>query len=171
MNMCAFTGNSVTCSVGTHHPDLKDPFISQSQVVCTVMTWVKTTVVWAPVGPACQPCPAATSYWLVSASPSSPAAELLSEEAAAEVMGARLKPQPHRVVPLMHDCCVWLPFQSGAWLGKPVGSKAWQREEREEEGVGRCLILPLMSPLCFQTLQPFRLYPVLSGIWGRKKGI
>lgn len=131
-----------------------------------LMTWLKmSTVVSTPVHPACQPCPAAASYWPASACPSSSAAELLSEEATVqpEMMGARLERRPRRVAPLLDSSCVWLASQSGAWLGRLGGRKAWMGEGREEEGGRRCLILPVASPLLLCPLHPLRVSPVLSG--------
>lgn len=111
----------------------------------------KSMVVSTPVGPVCQPSPAAASYWPASACPSSPAEEPLFEEAAAqpEMLGAHLEPRPRCGGPLLGRWCFWLASQSGAWLGRPGWGRAWRGERREEEGGRRCPIHPATSLLFF----------------------
>ncbi len=123
----------------------------------------KSMVVSKPVHPGCPPFPAATSCWPVSACPSSPAAEPLSDEAAAqpETTGARPELQPHRGVRLLGGCCVCLAPEFGAWLDRPEDKRGGKGEEREEEGGRRCPPLPLTSPLLL--LCPPYLSSVLSG--------
>lgn len=62
----------------------------------------------APDPQAGQSGPAGASYWPVAVCPSSPAAGLLSDEAAVqpEMMAAHLDPRSQRVVPQLHGCCL-----------------------------------------------------------------